>query len=736
MSPSDWDRIQNVFHTALEHSPLERASYLDATCAGNAELRKEVDSLLQSHDQNDDFLETPAFDKSVRPQGWKPNQNGMIPPGTVIGYYEIQDLLGAGGMGEVYRAKDRRLDREVAFKILSTMLTGQREQLHRFEQEVRAVSALNHPNICHLYDLGEWEQRPFFTMELLNGETLHQHIGGRPLPVAEVLEYGVQISDALDTAHSRGILHRDIKPANIFITTRGQIKVVDFGLAKRAAGHEQEETQPFTGPRTIPGTTMGTLAYMSPEQARAEALDARSDLFSFGSVLYEMATGTQAFGAISNGLIFDAIMNRAPARPSQLNPNVPEMLEALIETALEKDRELRHQSASEMKAALRRCARTLNAPLSHLEPHKTAPRMPAPNATHAPAAPTISIVGARTIAVLPFSLLHGEHADDEYLGVGLADALITKLSSMRRLQVRPTNSVMKYARQSADLLTAGRELDVAFVIGGLIRRFGSRVRVSVQLMQVSDGAPVWAAQFDENFTDILNLEDSISSLAAKALIPRLDVDEREQLSRRDTQNAQAYESYLKGRYYWNTYSVEGMSKALLNFTDAITKDPGYARAHAGIADYYNWVGAWSVLPAKESFAAAKQAADTALNLDSNRAETQTSYAYSVWNHDWDWEQAEKHYRRAIEINPTHAPALRYLALLLSAKECHQEAIELIERALAVDPFAPVMGMSAGLVLYNAGQFDRSIEMSRKTSGDQRGRRYRVDGAGLGLPTDE
>ena len=570
MSPDRWKQIQEVFHAVLERDPHERSAAIAELCLDDPELRGEVESLLTSNESDEQFLRKPAFDaKAVATEISGEQESGERSAsltGAVIDHYQVISLLGAGGMGEVYRARDQRLGREVALKILSDTGPANEGLVRRFEYEVRAVAAFNHPNICHLYDVGLWNGRPFFTMELLDGRTLRDHIAGSPIPVSELLSFGIQIANALNAAHGKGILHRDIKPANIFATSQGPLKVMDFGLAKRAARDTSSQEPTWSGARTLPGSAMGTIAYMSPEQARALDLDARTDLFSFGVVLYEMATGVQPFRGSTTAVVFDAILNQIPEPPSRLNPEISPELDRIILTALEKDREIRFQSAAEMRAALKRVQRSLETP-------STAHIYAQPASSPAARSDEDSARGLRSLAVLPFEFLHGGREGDEYLGLGLADALITRLSSARRLIVRPTSSIYKYAGRHSDLQGAGRELGVTYTIGGLIRRSGDQIRITVQLVSVRTGAQLWAGQLDQTFTTLLALEDSLARLAAEALVPRLNAEHRELLGTRDTDNPEAYEAWLRGRYHRLAYSAESMAKALVCFMDAIAKDP-------------------------------------------------------------------------------------------------------------------------------------------------------------------
>ena len=709
MSPNRWKQIQDVFHAVLERDPRERSAAIAELCSDDAELRDEVESLLSSSESDEQFLRKPAFDaKAVATEisgETRTGERNSGLAGTTIDHYEVISLLGAGGMGEVYRARDQRLGREVALKILCDTGPPNDSLVRRFEYEVRAVAAFNHPNICHLYDVGFWSGRPFFTMELLDGRTLRDHIGASPLPVSELLTFGIQIASALSAAHAKGILHRDIKPANIFVTSQGPLKVMDFGLAKRAALDSSSNEPTWSGARTMPGAAMGTIAYMSPEQARALDLDARTDLFSFGVVLYEMATGVQPFRGSTSAVVFDAILNQIPEPPSRLNPEISPELDRIILTALEKDREIRFQSAAEMRATLKRLQRSLDTPAT-AQIYAPAVSKPAVRPDED------SARGLRSLAVLPFEFLHGGREGDEYLGLGLADALITRMSGARRLIVRPTSSVYKYAGRHSDPQTAGRELGVTYTIGGLIRRSGDQMRITVHLVNVRTGAQLWAGQIDQTFTTLLALEDALARLAAEALVPRLNAEERELLGTRDTDNPEAWEAYMRGRFHRTGYSAESMAQALVCFMDAIAKDPNYSRAWAAVADYYNWAGAWNVLPPAESFKAAMNAATRAISLNPDLPEGQTAWAYSVWNNDWDWDTAERAFRRALDLNDSYAFAHNCLAFLLSARGRHAEAIAAADRALALDPLAPGVAAGRCLILYYAREIDQACEAAR------------------------
>lgn len=651
--------------------------------------------------------------------------------GETVTHYRILDKIGEGGMGVVYRAEDTRLGRQVAVKFLSAKLSREPTALERFQREARAASALSHPHICALYDIGRHGDLPFLVMELLDGSTLRRRVGGTPLPMETVLDFAGQIADALDTAHTHGIVHRDVKSANIFVTERGSIKMLDFGLAKLVrhpgAPVDSLEDTRLAGPSpqgTESGQTLGTLTSMSPEQARGEHLDARSDLFSFGIVLYEMATGREPFTGKTSALVFDAILHQTPRPPSTINPQVPAELDHIIAKALEKDRDLRYQTAAELRADLKRLKRETDAPRTSdpvVRPTETRRRLGLRQVAMIAAA--VVVLGSVTawllsrgpasaidsVAVLPFAAT-GAAKDAEYLTDGITETLINGLAQLSGLRVAARSVVFRYKGKDVDPQQIGRDLNVRAVITGRVSVRNDRLIIGAELMNVENGAQLWGKQYDRPQADLLAVQDEIAGEILDKLRPRLTGEEKALATKRYTDDPVAYQLYLQGRYHWNTGTIAGSKNSIEYFQRAIQKDPKYALAYAGLADSYLLLGAYWV----ESITEAKAAAEQALKLDPSLAEAHVSLGHIKLWLDWDWPAARREFEQGIALNPASALAHNQYAMYLATLGRLSDAIAEVRQALQLDPLSPIVNSDLGWYQLFSGQHAEAIAQFRKT----------------------
>jgi serine/threonine-protein kinase len=731
MTPERYQQVEQLYQETLARPAGERAAFLEMACADDEALRREVESLLAAYEQAGSFLETPPDQVAAEMLA---AEKARSMAGRMLGHYQVRSLLGTGGMGEIYLAQDLRLGRPVALKLLPAHFTGDADRMRRFVQEAKAASALSHPNVAHIYEIGEAEGVHFIAMEYVQGQTLDARIKDRPPDSAEIVDIAIQVVDALEEAHATGIIHRDIKPANLMITPRGQVKVLDFGLAKRTGrGREALAGDASAPAKTEPGVLMGTVEYMSPEQALGQEVDHRTDIFSLGAVLYEMAAGRRPFAGRTTGETLDRIIHAEPEAVAQVNAHVPTELARIIHKCLEKDRERRYASARELLVDLRNLKREMESGAAAGLVKSPAERRAASTAWRAVAAGLAVLVVAalvyvlffrgtpgptqpeiKSLAVLPLKSLSGE-ASDDYLGLGLTDTLITKLSNIQRLVVRPTSVVRKYTRPDQDPLTAGREQRVDAVLEGSIQRAGERVRVTVRLLNVRDGLPLWAYQYDEpQGTDIFAVQDAISKEVVHALRLRLTSEERARLTKRYTDNTEAYQLYLKGRYYWNKRTEVGVKKAIEYFEQAIEKDSTYALAYSGLADAYTLLAVYSVLPPKKAYPKAKESVEKALAIDDRLAEAYTSLGHIKTQYDWDHSGAETAFRRALELNPNDEMAHFLYALCLGSTGREREAIAEANRAQELFPLSLMINTMAGIVLYWARRDDQAVERLRNS----------------------
>ena len=665
MNAERWRRLEELYHAAQARPVKERAVFLDEACAGDVTLREEVEALLAQPVSTDSFLERPAL------EAVQPIRTMRLTAGTRLGPHEIAGLLGAGGMGEVYRARDTGLGRDVAIKILPSAFTADPERLARFEREARVLATLNHPHIGAIYSLEEADGIRALVLELVEGETLADkllHVSTRTshvpgLPIAESLPIARQIADALDAAHKKGIIHRDLKPANVKVTPDGVVKVLDFGLARAVAGDgwtpdlTQSPTMTIGGTRD--GMILGTAAYMSPEQARGQALDKRTDIWAFGCVLYQMLTGRTAFSGDTVTDTLAAIVGREPDW-SALPGTTPASVRRLLQRCLEKDAKRRLDDIGDARVELDDALKAERAPrLSNRVEHQP------------------------SIAVLPFANMSADK-ENEYFGDGLAEEVINALAQVPGLQVAGRTSSFLFRGKDIELAEVGRRLNVEHLLEGSVRRAGNRVRVTAQLIKVADGFHVWSDRYDRELTDIFAIQDEITHAIASALRIRLSLDSS--TSRRHIPNLRAYEAYLKARELWSRSFPGSFEQAKALLEHAITLDSEFALPYSLLGGCYTMLANLGFKPAHEAMPLARAAEERALRVDPALPEAHALLGVCAGNFDHDWIGAEREWRLAM----THEPMSRDVRFwygnhyLLPIGRV-AEAVETMARALEEDP---------------------------------------------------
>ena len=597
--------------------------------------------------------------------------------GETISHYRIIEKLGEGGMGVVYRAEDLSLDRPVALKFLSLRATWTDEDKARFVHEAKAAAALNHPNICTVYEIGEDRGRAFIAMELVEGEDLRARMRHAPLPLDEALATAADIGRGLDAAHRKGIVHRDIKPANIVVTPARTVKITDFGLARVAGAAQLTRT----------GTTLGTVAYMSPEQARGEQVDGRTDIWSLGVVLYEMLTGRRPFGGDRDMAVIYAILNTDYEPLGQLRAGLPPELEGCVGRMLTKNRDDRYGNAAEVSGDL---FAILGLPDRSLPTRavQSAPR------------------SKPSVAVLPFSNLSAD-PEQEYFCDGMTEEIINALAQLEDMRVVARTSSFVFKGKTEHVQEMGRKLGVETLLAGSVRRAGNRLRVTTQLVNVSDGSSLWSQRFDREMKDVFAIQDEISLAVTDALRVQLLGGDKARVVKRHTSSIEAYRAYMKGRYHWFIRSRSDIERAIEYLEEAVAIDPEYALAYAGLADCYGVLPMYRPVAPEEIYPKAKAAAERSLELDDTLAEAHAAMACIMHNYEWDWSGADVEIETAIRLNPGYATAYQWKAEFLITRGKFAEAVEAMNKARELDPLSLFMNARMGLAFYYARRYDEA-----------------------------
>ena len=724
MTPERYQQIGEIYHSALELGPKQRVAFLAQACAGDEELLREVESLIASNEQAGEFIHAPALE--VAAELLTTDQCDLL-PGKSLGPYTILELIGSGGMGEVYLAQDSRLGRRVALKLLPDHFVINEDRLRRFRQEARAASALNHPNIITIHEIGEAETTHYIVTEFIEGETLRALLIRNRIELARALDIATQTASALAAAHMAGIVHRDVKPENIMLRRDGYVKVLDFGIAKLMP----EGVTPSMGMsfETSPGLIVGTAHYMSPEQAQGFKVDERTDIWSLGVLLYEMLTGQLPFkGKTSSHTVVSIVEQEVP--PLVRGPEVPVELERILMKALNKNPENRYQTTKDMLVDLRMLQRDLDSGVRANTTQEIAKantssvqsfvRVVKPHWLIAMVALAVLLVttagiayytrsnkkSINSLAILPFINATSD-PNTEHLSEGITESLINNLSQVPSLRVMARSTVFSFNGR-LDSQKVGRDLGVDAVVTGRVTQLADTLVIQVELVDVSSGAQIWGERFNRKLTDVVTMQEEISREISEKLHLRMTDEERSRVSKRHTINAEAYQSYLKGRYHWNKRTQEGLRKSIEYFTEALEKDPTYAQAYAGMADSYNTLARFNFLRPQEAYPKARAAVTKALEVDETLAEAHSSLAVVKMDYEWDLPGAEREFKRAIELNPSYPSAHQWYGLLLMSRGQTEEALAETKRAQQLDPLSLIVDMGLGGLYIYARRFDEAI----------------------------
>ncbi len=804
MTPERWQQVDDLLQAALEQPAAARAEFLQQACAGDTGLLKEVESLLSFQAADDEFLAAPpaAIAAEMLEQG-----TAQLLLGRKLGRYELQSALGRGGMGAVYLAQDTQLGRQVALKLLPRRFTSDPERVRRFRQEARAISALNHPNILTIHEIGEASLTEmgtekgaeglteegaeggihFLATEYVAGQTLRARLLSGELTLGEALNVALQTASALSAAHQAGIIHRDIKPENIMLRPDGLIKVLDFGLAKLTGTQPKTAAAAtFSTIHTNPGIVMGTVSYMSPEQARGLEVDERSDIFSLGVVLYEMLTGRAPFAGATTGDVLVSILDREPKPLASLAPAVPAALQRIVSRALAKDTTARYQHAVELHDELKelkqrlelaaRLKRSGETPAGEVSlslrvgqsagAEQDAAERPTSLTTQMGAWPAdksrpllmrllqplrhsgkrlawvavalvlalaIAVLGWRqgrgfgwlkprgetlnTIAVLPFSNALNDPQMD-YLSDGITESLMQSLQQVPALRVMARGAVFAYKGREVDPRQVGQALQARAVVTGRLQRQGEQLLISVELVDARDGTLLWSERYPRPLAEVQAVQTEIVHELTSKLRLQLSGAQQQRLAARYTQNGEAYQLYLLGRYHWNKRTADGMLKSVEYFRQASEQDPAFALAYVGLADAYNTLVAYRVKPPREVEAPARAAIERALQIDEQLADAHASLGKLLTDTSWEWDRAEAQFKRAFELNPNYANAHHWYSSLLGALGRFDEAVREARLADELDAHAPATHIQLGSILYRARRYDEALAVLRETLAQQ------------------
>lgn len=767
MTPERYQRIGRFFDEALDLAPEQRAAWLAQACGTDTGLRAEVENLLANQLESEKFLSRPAMD--IAAALLAQNQHASL-LGQKINHYQILSLLGVGGMGEVYLAEDTQLGRRVALKVMPAELTDKKEPLQRFQQEARAASALNHPNILTIYEIGEANEVRFIAAEYVGGETLRECLSRERFTVSETLEIAMQIVAALEAAHQAGIVHRDVKPENVILRKDGLVKLLDFGIAKLAQRPVQDleaEAPTRALVKTSPGMIMGTVGYMSPEQVRGQTVDGRADEWSLGVMLYEMLTGRLPFAGETVSDAIAAILKTEAEPPTHFNSEIPVELERIVLKTLRKDAEDRYQHIKSLLIDLRDLKQDLEfesklkrtstydglgapSPSWRVTAEQMPPRGSAPNSLPTTSTAeylvseikqhrrgvllglaillTVAVaavyfgysryfheagVAIDSIAVVPFINQNGD-VTTEYLQDGLTESIIISLSRLPQLRVMARGTMFRYKGRDVDPQAVGKELGVRAVLTGRVLQQGDNLTISAELVNVADGAQLWGEQYSRGTADLLAVQQEIARQISSRLQLRLSGEEQRHLNKGGTSDNEAYQLYLRGRYSWNKRTAESIRSAIEQFQQAIDKDPNYALAYVGLADAYAMMPSYAYLSPKEAIPQAKASAQRALEIDPTLAEAHAALAFSLSVYDWNWIEAEREFKRALELNSNVAEIhFRYGLDYLVPMGRTDEVITEINRALELDPLSLATGAALSGAYVFARQYDRALDEAKK-----------------------